>query len=169
MVCEKQDKSIPKEDLSKYDSEGNLIKMKEYVHCETQEQYNEILDWLESNGEQVDKGYSVIGLWRYICFENNKWGLNKRVEPQLSKAEFQFKGKSEKQPIKTGPGLRDQMLDYSGYILSDLSIPDFFSTQNSITELNQESSKLLSFEEDDVVLFKTNSVKISNKQLIIND
>ena len=42
-------------------------------------------------------------------------------------------------------------------------------TQNSRAELKQEPIKLVSFEEDDIVLFKTNSVKISNKQLIIND
>lgn len=145
-----------------------------YYEVETQEQYNEILDWLESKGEFLhpnSRKLEVINNWKYVVFNlsiPNSWALRGGI-PNLPKAEFQFKSKSEKQPIKTGPGLRDQMLDYSGYILSNLSIPDFFSTQNSIAELNQESTKLLSFKEDDVVLFKTNSIKISNEQLIIND
>ena len=147
-----------------------------YYEVETQEQYNEVLDWLESNGEQVDKGYGVIDPWKYICFENDKWCLNKKVESQLSKAEFQFKGKSEKQPIKTGGGLRDLILQnqyqYEYKTIDSSSVWETLMnppTQNSTINLKQEPIKLLSFEEDDVVLFKTNSVKISNKQLIIND
>ena len=124
---------------------------------------------MESNGEQVNKGYKVIDPWKYICFEDGEWGLSAKVESQLSKAEFQFKGKSKKQIIKVETELREKILR-NPYLLGSVSFNwEVFSTQNSIIELNQESTKLLSSEEDDVVLFKTNSVKISNEQLIIND
>lgn len=147
-----------------------------YYEVENQKQYLEILDWLESNGEQANKGYDVIAPWKYICFEDGEWGLNRKVKPNLSKAEFQFKGKSEKQPIKTGGGLMDLILQnqyqYEYKTIDSSSVWETLMnppTQNSTINLKQEPIKLLSFEEDDVVLFKTNSVKISNEQLIIND
>jgi hypothetical protein len=144
-----------------------------YYEVEDQEQYLEILDWLESNGEKVDRGFCVNNAWNFVYYHkvSKDWYLG-GVNPNLPKAEFQFKGKSEKQPIMVGMGLREQILR-NPYLFDSVSfrweMQSHSSTQNSITELNQESTKLLSFEEDDVVLFKTNSVKISNEQLIIND
>ena len=168
--------SLPQKQLSDILPDYSKVDRNVYYEVETQEQYNEILDWLEGNGEQVFKCYNVVGLWRYVCFENGEWSLNRKVESQLSKAEFQFKGKSEKQPIKTGGGLRDLILQnqyqYEYKTIDSSSVWETLMnppTQNSTINLKQEPIKLLSFEEDDVVLFKTNSVKISNKQLIIND
>lgn len=46
---------VLKEDLSKYDSEGNLIEVKEYVHCETQEQWDFITEKLNYDWSKVNK------------------------------------------------------------------------------------------------------------------
>ena len=46
-------------------------------------------------GEGVCSGSTVTKVWKYIC-KSSAWYLN-MVKPDLPKAEFPFKGKSEKQ------------------------------------------------------------------------
>lgn len=116
-----------------------------YYEVETQEQYNEILDWLESEGEKVDRNFDVIDDWRYVFFLNNDWNLINKV-PSSKKAEFKFKDKPETQPIKTGIGLSEQILQYPyqyGYkTIDSSSVWEVLMnppTQNSRAELKQES------------------------------
>lgn len=76
-----------------------------YYEVENQEQYLEILDWLESKGEFLhpnSRTLEVINNWKYVVFNlsiPNSWALRGGI-PDLPKAEFQFKSK---------PGLREQI------------------------------------------------------------
>lgn len=177
-------RNIPQKQLSdilpNYSSEPK-VNRNVYYEVETQEQYNEILDWLESRGEVLNENTRTLRVypdWKYVVFNLSiwdSWALY-NTKPSLLKEEFQFKDKPETQPIKTGIGLSEQILQYQYQYeykpINSLSVWEILMnppTQNSRAELKQEPIKLVSFEEDDVVLFKTNSVKISNKQLIIND
>ena len=183
-ICDGIKNNKPQKQLSdilpNYSSEPK-VNRNVYYEVETQEQYNEILDWLESKGEMLynnARKLTVNGNWKYVVFDlgiSGSWALY-CGKKDLLKAEFQFKNKSKTQPIKTGPGSWEQIAQYQNQYeyktIDSSSVWEILMnppTQNSRAKLKQEPIKLVSFEEDDIVLFKTNSVKISNKQLIIND
>lgn len=65
-----------------------------YYEVSNQEEYKEILDWLESNGEKVDRGFCVNNIWNFVYYhkDSKDWYLN-NVKPDLPKAEFPFKSK----------------------------------------------------------------------------
>lgn len=86
--------------IPNYSSESKVSR-NVYYEVSNQEQYEEILDWLENKGEKVNRRYKVFYPWYYIYFrkDNNCWELYDS-KLNLPKAEFKF---------KNNPGLREQM------------------------------------------------------------
>ena len=65
-----------KEDLNKYDPESNLIKMKKYVKCDTQEQWNFVLSKFNPSGlhERMFNTYKSIGIDLMDgCYTDTNW------------------------------------------------------------------------------------------------
>ena len=80
--------------VSKPKSKTTEVNRNVYYEVSNQDQYNEILDWLENTGEEVIKGSRVTENWKYI-YKNNAWCLYD-IKPNLPKAEFKFKNTSNK-------------------------------------------------------------------------
>jgi hypothetical protein len=90
---------LPQKQLSDILPNYSKVNRNIYYEVETQEQYNEILDWLESKGEFLhpnSRKLDVTNSWKYVVFNlsiPNSWALQGGI-PNLPKAEFQFKNKN---------------------------------------------------------------------------
>ena len=125
-----------------------------YYEVENQEQYLEILDWLESKGEfvnSVSRELKVEYDWKYVIFNLSileSWALDNR-KPNLPKAEFQFKSK---------PGLREQINPEYIFPIEDLSIYKYPITPEKcykpIPEIGTEIKFISSKEEPQIEIPK---------------
>jgi hypothetical protein len=90
--------SLPQKQLSDILPNYSKVNRNIYYEVENQEQYLEILDWLESKGEFLhpnSRKLEVTNSWKYVVFNlsiPNSWALRGGI-PNLPKAEFQFKNK----------------------------------------------------------------------------
>ena len=92
--------------IPNYSSESKIDR-NVYYEVNNQEEYREIMIWLKTIGEPVKKLIScVVGSWRYIIFNGDRWSLNDTPGPRI-KEEYYFKNNKQSSiNISPSPSLR---------------------------------------------------------------
>lgn len=108
-----------------------------YVEVSSQEEADKVFDWLEVQGEEVNRNYSYSNNWNHIncTFKDSKdiayWSCNYTVYEDTYKKQLSDILGDYKQPIKTGAGLREQIDSKNVFPTTSLKI--------RLIELKQES------------------------------